>query len=241
MRVPVITGVIARRILVNYRVRPETLRRLLPAPFEPKQVKGWGMAGICLLRLDQLRPIGVPAYLGVSSENAAHRIAVEWEERGSRCEGVFVRRRDTSSWLNAFVGGQLFPGVHHRAEFDVADGPDLLRVALRSRDGVTSVAVGGRPASTLPSSSVFGSLSEASTFFELGSRGYSPGAREGSLDGLELRTSHWKVMPFEVSELNSSFFESQVAFPRGSAEFDHALLMRDIPHEWRALDRIEAR
>jgi hypothetical protein len=48
-------------------------------------------------------------------------------------------------------------------------------------------------------------------------------------------------MPFDVSELNSSFFESQVTFPQGSAEFDHALLMRDIPHEWHALDRIEAR
>jgi hypothetical protein len=30
----------------------------------------------------------------------------------------------------------------------------------------------------------------------------------------------------------SSFFEDEKRFPRGSVQFDHALIMRDIPHEW---------
>jgi uncharacterized protein DUF2071 len=234
MWLPVIQGVITRRVLVNYRVRPEALRNLLPTPFEPKTVRGWAMAGICLIRLTELRPRGMPASLGFSSENAAHRIAVVWDEQGPVHEGVFVRRRDTSSWWNVLAGGQLFPGVHHRADFEVEDADDRLRIGLESRDGATRVAVAGSPGSRLPDSSVFGSVAEASRFFELGSRGYSPGARKGRLEGLELRVRHWDVVPFDVTEVHSSFFESSV-FPSGTAVFDNALLMRNIPHEWHAL------
>ncbi|MFZ0546136.1 MAG: hypothetical protein WAM60_11890 [Candidatus Promineifilaceae bacterium] len=49
MQVPVIQGIIDRRILVNYRVDPEVLSRFLPPPFQPKLIKGVGIAGICLI------------------------------------------------------------------------------------------------------------------------------------------------------------------------------------------------
>ena len=51
MRIPVIRGVIDRRILVNYRVDPDALSRLLPEPFQPQFVNGVGIGGICLIRL----------------------------------------------------------------------------------------------------------------------------------------------------------------------------------------------
>src|SRR5688572_21509855 len=82
IRMPTLRGIIDRRLLVNFRVRPEVLRAFLPAPFQPKVVHGWGMAGICLIRLKDIRPRGFPSACGMDSENAAHRIAVEWEEAG---------------------------------------------------------------------------------------------------------------------------------------------------------------
>jgi hypothetical protein len=174
--------------------------------------------------------------MGLASENAAHRTAVVWGEGASRQEGVFVRRRDTSAWWNVLAGSRLFPGVHHRADFDVQESAERLRLSLRSRDGGTRVAVAGVPATSLPSGSVFSSLEEASRFFELGSRGYSPARRPRQLEGIELRTKRWSVMPFAVSEVGSSFFEAAELFPRGSIEFDNALLMRDVAHEWHALE-----
>jgi len=76
MRLSVIRGVIARRILVNYHVDPAVLAAQLPAPFRPKIVRGMGMVGICLIRLAQVRPAFLPAWLGIGSENAAHLVAV---------------------------------------------------------------------------------------------------------------------------------------------------------------------
>ena len=101
MGLPEIRGTIERRILANYRVDPDAITRVLPEPFSPSLVDGQAMAGVCLIRLVGLRPRWVPAALGLRSESAAHRIAVNWEHEGKRHEGVYVPRRDTSSRLAA--------------------------------------------------------------------------------------------------------------------------------------------
>src|ERR1051325_9010231 len=134
MQIPIIRGVIDRRILVNFRVDADVLVRQLPAPFRPKIVQGKGMAGVCLIRLKNIRPRFLPSYFGISSENAAHRIAVEWDQDGETKEGVFIPRRDTSSRLNTLVGGRLFPGVHHHARFTVHETAERFDIALRSDD-----------------------------------------------------------------------------------------------------------
>src|SRR5262249_48634439 len=154
----VIRGLIERRILVNYRVDPEVLAELLPAPFRPRRIHGWGMAGICLIRLRGVRPRFIPEAFGIASENAAHRIAVAWEEWGLTREGVFIPRRDTSSWLNTLVGGRVFPGEHHRARFDVEERDGRYRIEMCARDGGVRLGVDGRVASTLPESSIFHSM-----------------------------------------------------------------------------------
>jgi hypothetical protein len=240
MNIPVVRGVIDRRILVNYRVDPDVLARILPKPFRPKVVNGAGMAGVCLIRLKHIRPRLFPSLFGTSSENAAHRIAVEWEQGGAKKEGVFIPRRDTSSWLNTLAGGRLFPGEHHHALFRVHERDGHYRVALDSDDRRTHLLVEGSVTTELPSGSTFGSLAEASAFFERGSLGYSVTARPGRFDGLELRSFSWHVSPLAVERAESSFFEDRTLFPPGSAEFDCALLMRGIDHEWHGREPLTA-
>lgn len=234
MRLPTIKGVIDRRILVNYRVDPEVAAHLLPAPFRPKVAHGHAMAGICLIRLKHIRPTIVPIPSGIGSENAAHRFAVEWDHDGQRREGVFIPRRDTSSRLTTIMGGRLFPGDHHHARFRVTETNDRLRVAFESDDASARVTVTARITDDLPDGSVFGSVDEASRFFETGAVGYSATRDPKRFDGLELRCRSWAVHPLEVESVRSSFFDDRSHFPEGSATFDCALLMRGIDHEWHA-------
>jgi hypothetical protein len=49
---------------------------------------------------------------------------------------------------------------------------------------------------------------------------------------LLLRTLEWRVRALAVSKVHSSYFEDRGTFPDGSVKFDHALIMRDIRHEW---------
>jgi hypothetical protein len=232
MRLPTIEGNIRRRILVNFRVDPEVIQNALPSRFTPKLHQGHAVAGICLIRLEHIRPKMLPQAIGITSENAAHRIAVLWEDNGTPQEGVYIPRRDTNSPVNYLLGGRLFPGEHHKAVFNVQEDDSKVALSMRSEDGDVSVEVSGTMAEELPQTSIFGSLSEASSFFETGSLGYSATADVKRLDGLRLETKEWRVEPLELEKVYSSYFADATKFPKGSAEFDHALIMRDIAHEW---------
>lgn len=236
MRVPAIRGVIDRRILANYHIDPDVIARILPRPFVPHIVNGWAIGGICLIRLKAIRPRLFPFPFGIGSENAAHRIAVKWIEKGQLKHGVYIPRRDTSSWLNSAAGGTVFPGVHHRADFEVQETSDHVSVKMISRDGNARLHVAGGIESDFPTTSVFGSLEEASTFFQNGSVGYSVTGSAGRFDGIELRCQNWVVENLNVDRMESSWFQDISMFPGGSVHYDCALLMRNINHEWHGLE-----
>lgn len=236
MRLPVIQGLIRRRILANFRVDADVMQREIPGRFRPKLHNGFAVAGICLIRLEHVRPRLMPEIVGLNSENAAHRVAVLWDEGDEVREGVFISRRDSNSHLNHLLGGRIFPGEHHQATFSVIETESELRLEMESKDEQVKVEVAGTVTSRLPDSSIFRSLAEASSFFEGGSLGYSVTGDSRRLDGLRLQTSQWRVEPLEVSRIRSSYFSDQEKFPSGTIEFDHALIMRDIEHEWHSAD-----
>jgi hypothetical protein len=231
MKMPTIVGTIDRRILINYQADKEVIERFLPAPFRPKLINGKAIVGICLIRLKNIRPKGIPFPVGISSENGAHRIAVEWTAGKEEKEGVFVPRRDTSSRLNFLAGGRVFPGVHHLAKFTVKESNGHYAVAFKSSDG-TFLEISANETSVWDNQSVFGNQACASDFFRQGSLGYSPNKIGHGFEGLELATKTWEVSPLTVTNVRSSFFEDESIFPKGTIQFDNALLMRRIDHEW---------
>jgi len=232
MRIPIVGGVIDRRILANYRIDPSILARILPAPFRPQIINGWGIGGICLIRLKNERPRFLPAFCGFSSENAAHRFAVEWDDQGEVKSGVYIPRRDTSSRLMSLIGGRIFPGEQHFARFAVSERDDRYEVAMTSEDRKIDLSVKGNLSDQWPATSVFASLEEGSGFFRCGSTGYSATCDPGRFDAMELCSTDWRIAAMNVESIHSSYFEETSLFPQGSVEFDCALLMRNIVHEW---------
>ena len=235
MRPPRMSSVVERRLLLNYRVDPGVAARLLPAPLRPQLVGEHAVAGICLIRLGRLRPDWAPGRFGLRSENAAHRIAVEWDGPEGRSTGVYIPRRDSSSLINVLAGGRLFPGAHNSARFEVRETPTDLHVAFGSRDDTARVSVDVRVVERFAGSELFADLEQASEFFRRGSAGFSATRGQRHLDGIELRTDSWRVTPVEVTSARSTFFEDRNRFPAGSAVLDCALLMRGVPVTWRPL------
>ncbi|MEV7523612.1 DUF2071 domain-containing protein [Streptomyces sp. NPDC091371] len=240
MMQPRLSSVIERRLLVNYRVAPDAAARLLPEPLRPQLVHGHAVAGICLLRLGSVRPVWAPGAFGLRSENAAHRIAVEWDGPNGVETGVYIPRRDTASRLNVWAGGRVFPGEHGRAGFEVHETPGRMRVAFATQDGDTRVDVTVEPTDELRGSDLFADLAEASRFFQAGAKGYSATKSGRHLDGMELHTDAWHVEAGRVRSAASSFFDNLDRFPPGSATLDCALVMRNVPANWRPLPAMTA-
>lgn len=229
-----IHGLIDRRVLLNYRIDPAALQRVLPSPFQPKLYGTHGVGGVCMIRFKQLRPRFVPAWLGLGSENAAHRIAVQWNQDGELREGVFIPRRDTNSWFNKTLGGRIFPGIFQRSRFEGRESDSSVSLRIVRADGGTEIAFAGHVAEQLPPTSIFSSLEAAAGFFSLGATGYSATYSEGHYHGMDLHSLNWTVSPLAIDTAQSCFFDDPQRFPPGSVELDCALLMRGIEHEWRS-------
>jgi hypothetical protein len=239
MKIPTLSGLIDRRILINYSVDKDVASKILPLPFKPKLVNDRAIVGICLIRLKEVRPKGLTSKIGISSENAAHRIAVEWIEDGVQREGVYIPRRDTSSTINALAGGLVFPGTHHLSSFVVNESDKKYSIGFSNSDG-TFVSIEGEETTTWPSQSILKTFEVASDFFKKGSVGYSPDKIGETFDGLELKTAKWEMSPLKVTHVESSFFNDHKIFPESSIRFENALLMKSIEHEWKSLGELKA-
>ncbi len=231
MKIPIIKGLIDRRILINFTADPKFVEKIVPFPFRPKIYKEKAIVGICLIRLKNVRPKGFPEFLGISSENGAHRIAVEWDDNGVIKEGVYIPRRDTSLKLNTLLGGRFFPGKHHLADFNVIEKDNKYHIAFTSSDE-TSISIDAFEATTFDKTSIFETLENVSDFFEKRAIGYSPNNKK--FDGLRLKAYKWEVRPLTVEKVKSSFFENENIFPKGSVNFDNALIMTKVEHEWQS-------
>lgn len=207
---------IERRLLVNYRIEPEVVMAQLPEPLRPQVLWGWSVGGVCFIRLRDIRSPHVPAALGLTSENVAHRFAVEWDDDEGTRTGVYVPRRDTGSRLVSFAGGRVFPGDYRLAHFDVKDVGSQISIDVSSRDSAIQLSVSAHRAGVL-GGALFGCLDDAVEFFRQGSRSYSPGSEPGVLDGVGLDCSVWEAQPVSVDKMTSGLFDDTSVFPLGLA------------------------
>jgi hypothetical protein len=234
---PVLEGVIGRRILLNFRVDPEAVQKFVPPPLEVEEYREYAIVGVCLIRLEHLRPKGVPSALGISSENMAHRIAIRYPTESGMKPGVFIWRRDTDQKIVQLFGGRLFPGVHGAARFDVNDDPAILQMNISTQHGEADVRLSALRSSRWPTTSIFSQLGDASDFFRKGDCGFSCSLRGDRVEGLQLRTLRWQMEPLTIEDQSCAFYEDS-RFPAGSVSYDSALLMRGLPHEWHEMKDI---
>lgn len=221
--VPEVQAHLRRRLLISYRLDPAVAAGLLPEGFRPQLIDGSALAGVCVLGLDAIRPPWLRMPWGLRSENAAHRMAVEWDSAGGVQRGVFIFQRHSSAWHPVLLGGRLFPGVHRRARFTTRESGGRFELTMDAGDHSleADVEIGGEW-----SSGLFASVGEASEFYRAGRIGWSLGRDGRRVEPVALTSDAWAVEGASLHSLRSSFFD---ALPEGSAVFDSVVVMRDLP------------
>ena len=119
---------------------------------------------------------------------------------------------------------------------DAADDGNRIEMDVRSGTGGTDVHLVAREADGLAPGSVFANLDAVSAFFESAPVGWTR-RPDGTLDGVELRTKTWQTRPLEVEHIAVAYLDDDNRFPAGSIEFDSALVMRNVSHEWHEASR----
>jgi hypothetical protein len=232
MRAPALRGRIDRRISVFYRLDPMAARELLPAPLRPRLVRGWALGGVCILRLARMRPRMLPIPLGLASELAWHRIAVEWEEDGRPMHGHYLLRSETDSRLAPFPGARLVPSPDDCTRIEVRSSDAALTARVESGDGTTDLdlaaSLGG-----WRSDALFKSANAARASIASGHVVWD-GDEQGELEGVELRSTGGTAQGLEVVRLASTWFDDRARFSLGTATLDCAIVVRDADHEWHA-------
>ncbi|WP_081860151.1 MULTISPECIES: DUF2071 domain-containing protein [unclassified Microbacterium] len=220
-------GRMRRRLLLTYRVDPSAAGEMIPAPFRPQLIDGSAVGGVCLIALTELRPGWLRPRWGISTENAAHRFAVEWDESGTTRTGVYVIERHSSDIVPVIGGGRFFPGVQRRARFDIDETDSRIQVRMQASDASVSADI---EVSEEWESSLFPTVGDASRFYRAGATGWSPRRDGRGAEAVELSAARWAVEAGRVNEVRSSFFDG---LPQGAAQIDSVLVMRDLPVSWR--------
>lgn len=222
-----IEGVISRRLLVNATVDADVVRPLLPAGSAPLLVGAddRALVGVCLLRVRDLRPLGLPRAIGRSFEGVAHRISVT---RADGSAAVHIVRRETPDRVARVIGGRLFPGTHWPIDLRPTRGD--LRVEGTGDGGPPLLVdvLDEAPATGSPRS-VLGDDAAASTFFVGADRATSPSRRTGRHEELLMQAAPFTVRSVRVRELVLDRLAWALGgVPSTGLSFDSAFLVRDV-------------
>jgi hypothetical protein len=193
-------------------------------------MEGEAIFGLCWIRLESVRLSGWPRWSGLSMDNLAHRIAVEWTEAGQVRTGVYIFRRETSLGLAAWSSGRVVPGAMRLAMFNSEESPDTWNLELRTPRSEADVDLAARISDGVSSDSVFGSMEGLQSFLEAGAIGWSENRRGDRIEAVHMAMDRFRVRPLEVGRLHCRWFDRQLANRRWHV--DSAVLMEPTGVRW---------
>ncbi|XAM01670.1 DUF2071 domain-containing protein [Phycisphaeraceae bacterium D3-23] len=240
----VLRGRLADTVLLTYRTPADSVREMLPDGLELVQRGPWAFWSVVCCRVEQMRPIGVPAALGVGLHHVAYRLRVQAMTASAEViDGLYFTHSDADAPLPPLfgaVGNRLTDLRLHRAEIAMNCGDDAMCVTV---DPAASEAGYGlrldlahAPAARLEGS-CFPTVEDARSFGRYPRAALSVHPSKGDP---ERRTLH--VM--RVERVDSSWCETPVAVrdarlgyldaigQGGQAELEWAVRLRPMEYRW---------
>jgi hypothetical protein len=210
------------RYIFNYRIRPDELKKRLPAPWlEPQVVNGFSVVSFCILWLEKLTLSPIPPIIPFSTISCAYRIGVLDMSESGPTPSVYVVDRwadlplvarlsplilqDTIPIIKAAIGHDNDGGT--RVQMSYVDGAALFSASVRPREGFES--------------KVFASPSDFGAFIKNGVSSYAPSLETGKLTKVDLHKEEVGYQPLnatvDFSELHAESWSD------AGMEFDSAV------------------
>ncbi len=231
-------------VAVNFRVRPEALRRVVPEPFEIDVYEGWGFVSLTASRLKDFGLGFLPTILRANFYQATYRAHVAFTDfRGRRTRGYYFVRSETNSRLLSLAANLLpeFRG-HHCATWPIlfaTQGDHLLLSVDSGSDPAGKVVLVldvSHPREAMPPTSVFPTVALAREYLvdAFDAFAWHPDTAEVLI--LRIDRGDWDVRIVDPVDHYLGYF-ADGPFPAGAAELDSVFYFRNVPYRWLPLLR----
>ena len=120
----------------------------------------------------------------------------------------------------------------HHARVRIIESPELIRVECNSDDQMMHVAIDAQPRQDADLRSVFRPKHQLMRILLDDMRGLPFVARRPRRDANLQSDCHFRLVPLQVENLESSVFTDPARFPDGAAEYDSAYWLRDDEVVW---------
>lgn len=221
------------RYIFNYRIRPEELKKRLPAPWlEPQVVKGSSAVSFCILWLNDLTIVPIPSIFNFSTISCAYRIGVVDVSGKTPEPSVYV----TDRWADLPLIARLGPLI-------LQDTIPVIKAAIgHDNDGQTHVQMSYTDGSALFSalvrarsdgglgSAIFDSVDDYARFIKEGVTSYGPSLHTGMLTKVDLYKEDVTYVPLDAQvEFNEL---SDETWSDAALEFDSAVRAKGATYTW---------
>jgi hypothetical protein len=220
-------------LVLTFAAPRAELQALLPAPLVPDTFQDdWGFLAVALVQTRQLRPKGMPAWLGQDFFLLGYRVFVRYPaSTGKRLRGLYILRSETDQARMTALGNLFTHYRYHTVDIAQHEAAGRLTVASQRADfRVTLAAPSPKAEVALPLQSPFASWAEARRFAGPLPFTFSATATPGQMLIVEGLREHWQPQAVAVESCHVGFLEQ---LPLSKLVLANAFIIRDIPYQWK--------
>jgi hypothetical protein len=231
-----LVATVRRRALVTHRIDRARAVACLPAGIEPITAGGFALVSLCYSDIRDLRPLGMPAVVGVSFQYLVTRMLVRVAPRsGSSFVAAHVLEALADSGLMR-AGARVAYGLPMQpARIELHDDGGTWRLSAAIDDEVVvDCTLTPSPDAEAFDGSVFGSLREAfDTMLSL-TQGTHVGARR---DRARVLAQTFDPHSIRAGRASGQTLPHAAALGLEHASIDHVLMGCDVPYRYSACAR----
>lgn len=226
-----------RRSLVLTFAYPEAvLQALLPPCLRVDAYDGCGFLAIALVQTEDLRPAGLPAWMGRDFFLSGYRIFSRYRRQdGRELRGLRILRSYTDRRSMVWAGNLFTRYQYRHCRVACHRDAQTLSFAITTADGEGDLSVSARidqAATAPPAGSPFPDLRTARRFagplpFTFG---YEAATR--TMVVVQGVREHWQQMPVQAEVLRAGFLE-RPPFNAAPSRLANAFFIEDIPYRWK--------
>src|SRR5262245_5300775 len=225
-----------RSLVLTYAAPSAVLAPLLGPGLEIDGYDEWGFLAIAMVKTRDLRPKGLPAWLGRDFFLSGYRVFARFVRPGKpTLRGLRILRSDTSRDSTPRLGNAFTRYGYRHAQVEIQDDAERLEIRIRTPQREADVHVtadlGSGPA-PLPPGSPFRTMDDARRF--AGPLPYTFSYDESARRMVVIKgvRQAWDPRPVRVEVKEATYLE-RAPFAGADIRLANAFFVKDVPYRWK--------